>query len=280
MHTKDKLFVSLSDDLLFKETFGHPNNRKYLIYFLASITDFSIDYLNTVKMQIKYESILSKTKLNDKIMRGDIIITFKHYIINLECYSKFNEAAFNKSASYIMRIFSTQMDSGYNNYERLENIIQINIVDNVALSFPEELQFSYGLVNLKDGKDVRLKDKFSIKCFRLDKARELKYNENDKALLWLKFIGAKSQEERNKIAEGDELIMELNDWIDKYINNEHTKEVYGKWAEKIAEQNGREEGENNKTLEIAKNLIKLNTPLEKIHLATGLPIKAIKKLQS
>ena len=275
MHTKDKLF-----DLLFKETFGHPNNRKYLIYFLASITDFSIDYLNTVKMQIKYESILSKTKLNDKIMRGDIIITFKHYIINLECYSKFNEAAFNKSASYIMRIFSTQMDSGYNNYERLENIIQINMVDNVALSFPEELQFSYGLVNLKDGKDVRLKDKFSIKCFRLDKARELKYNENDKALLWLKFIGAKSQEERNKIAEGDELIMELNDWIDKYINNEHTKEVYGKWAEKIAEQNGREEGENNKTLEIAKNLIKLNTPLEKIHLATGLPIKAIKKLQS
>ena len=35
MHTKEANLISLSDDILFKDTLSHPDNRKYLIYFLS-----------------------------------------------------------------------------------------------------------------------------------------------------------------------------------------------------------------------------------------------------
>ncbi len=71
------------------------------------------------------------------------------------------------------------------------------------------------------------------------------------------------------------MLMELNDWIDKYIKDEHTKEVYGKWAEKIEKDKLIEQEKQN----IAQNLLNLNIPIEKIHLATGLTIEEIKKLK-
>ena len=270
MNTKDNLFISLSDDLLFKETFSHPSNRKFLIYFLSCFTDFSFDFLSNVDINVKYESIFTKTKIDDKSYRGDVIITFSNYIINLECYSRFNEASFNKSSSYIMRIFSTQLDIGNNNYDILESIIQLNFVDNVSKEFPNKLNFNYGIVNLEDIEDKRLADKFVMKYFRLDKARSAPYNKRDKTLLWLKFIGAKSSKEREEIAKGDEMLMELNDWIDKYIKDEHTKEVYGKWAEKIEKdkliEQGLEQGIEQRNYEIAKQMLN-----------DGLNPKAIKK---
>ena len=36
--------------------------------------------------------------------------------------------------------------------------------------------------------------------------------------------------------------MELNEWVEAYINDEHTKEVYGKWAEEIALNKGKRVG--------------------------------------
>ena len=82
--------------------------------------------------------------------------------------------------------------------------------------------------------------------------------------------------------------MELNNWIDEYVNDKRTQEIFGKWAEEIAEDKGLKKGRRlgfkqgakNKALEIAKNLIKLNTPIENIHLATGLTIEEIKALKN
>ena len=49
-------------------------------------------------------------------------------------------------------------------------------------------------------------------------------------LRWIKFIGAKSIEERREVAKGDKLLMEMNDWIDKYLNGYYIlkKEAEGK----------------------------------------------------
>ena len=179
MNTKQNTFVSLSNDLLFKETFTHPDNRDKLIYFLSSFTDFSIDFLSNVNLVIQYESVLSKTKLNDKAYRGDVVIKFANFRINLECYSSFNEASFNKSTSYIMRIFSTQKDRGKNN-NYLESIIQLNFVDNVDYDFDPNIISVYGITNLNNREDRKLADKFVIKYFRLDRERRTPYNKSDK----------------------------------------------------------------------------------------------------
>ncbi len=283
MPTKEKIFISLSDDLLFKETFSNISNRKFLVYFLSCFTDFSLDFLSNVNISVKYESIFNKTKYFDKAYRGDVVIEFANYKINLECYSRFNDASFKKSATYVMRIFSTQNSRGSNSYDICESVIQLNFIDNVSSSFPDELEFAYKLVNTKNLEDTVLSDEFVIKCFRLDKARHIKYNLGNKKLQWLKFIGAKTAEERKEAAKGDELLMELDKNLEMYVNDLETQEIFGKWAEKIAEdkgiEQGIEQGSQEKALEIAKQMLKDSLPLKSIAKYTGLSLKEINSLK-
>ena len=96
-------------------------------------------------------------------------------------------------------------------------------------------------------------------------------------------LAAKITEERKIIAEGDELLMEFNEWINKYVNDEETKELLAKWSDYIAENKGYDEGikdgRKDKKIEIAKNLLNLEIPLENISKATGLSIEEIEKLK-
>lgn len=100
---------------------------------------------------------------------------------------------------------------------------------------------------------------------------------------WLKFIGAKDYEERKTIAKGDERLMELNEWVEAYINDEHTKEVYGKWAEEIAlnkgKRVGKEEGIKYTTNSIAREMIKLGLDNDIIQKSTKLSTKEINEIK-
>ena len=286
MITKEQEFLSLSDDLMFKETFAHPDNRDKLIYFLSCFTEFNKEYLESTNIKVEYESILTKSKRNDKNLRGDVIIKFDKYIINLEAYSTFDKDSLNKSISYIMRIFSTQLDRG-KDYNTLESVIQINIVDDVT---PKDLienimENEIVLTSRKNKKEI-LSNMFEIKCLRLDRAREMVYDKNNKQQRWLRFIGARSLEERREIAKGDELLMELDTWCEDYVNDEQTKKIFGEWANYIAEkkgirkgiQQGIEQGAQQEKIDIAKNMLKDNVSLEMIEKYTGLSLEDIKKL--
>ena len=118
---------------MFKEALCHIDNRKQLIYFLKTVTKLDEKIIKN-NLRVYYESILNKSKINDKNLRGDIIIKFDKYIINLESYSYFDNRSFEKSTNYIMRIFSTQLGKG-EKYDYLESVIQINLVDNVKIKF-------------------------------------------------------------------------------------------------------------------------------------------------
>ena len=63
-----------------------------------------------------------------------------------------------------------------------------------------------------------------INYIRIDKIRELGYNENE-LMKWLRFIAARNYEESKNIAEGDEMFMEFNEWIDNYVNDDLTRKA-------------------------------------------------------
>ena len=77
--------------------------------------------------------------------------------------------------------------------------------------------------------------------------------------------------------------MEFNEWINKYVNDEETKELLAKWSDYIAEnkgyEEGIEEGSKQKAYEIAKKLLYLNIALEDISKATGLSEEEIEELR-
>lgn len=302
----EKIFIPLNDDLLFKETITHEHNRKQLVRFLEYTTFFDRSTIIN-NLRVKYESVLDKTKYTDKAMRGDVVIEFSNYKINLESYTYFDNNSFNKSTSYVMRVFSTNLERG-NDYDNLEGVIQINLIDNVKMAFDESPYSEYYITNANNLEDKKLVDKFKIKYYRIDKIRNIPYNELTDEARWIRFFGAQSAEERRMLAEGDELLMELNEWVEEYVNDERTKRIFGEWAEKLAldkgikqgfekgieqgfekgiEQGlekgieqGTKEGKKQEKINIAKNLLTMNFEVDKIVLITGLSVEEVEALKN
>lgn len=293
------LFVPLTNDLLFKEVMTHPENREALIYFLQTFTNLPQNVISK-NFEVKYESPIYKTRLYDKGMIGDVIIYFSNYIVNIEMYSVFNKDSITKSICYNMRIFSTQLDIG-DNYEKLDSLIQINIIDKLNTKFNDKFKSEYVLTDIFDHNEKIMADKFIVKCYRIDKTKNASYNE-DNEMRWIKFIGAKSIEERRKIAQGDELLMKTSDWIDKYLMNDETLELFGSWRKRIYQEEyrkeairegrkvgrkiGREEGrkegrkegiEENK-IEIAKMMKRERYSIQEICKITKLSKEVVEKL--
>ena len=81
--------------------------------------------------------------------------------------------------------------------------------------------------------------------------------------------------------------MEFNEWINKYVNDEETKELLAKWSDYIAENKGYEEGKEEgieegskqKAYEIAKSMLEENIPIEAIAKFTKLNIEEIEQLR-
>ena len=117
-----------------------------------------------------------------------------------------------------------------------------------------------------------------LKILQIDKARELGYTSNELER-WLKFIAAKSSNERADIAKGDELLVELNEWIHKYVADDKMQEELNKWDLEIAENKGYEQGVEQRNVEIAKNLLNMNMSIDDISKATNLSIEEIKALK-
>ena len=278
---------SLLNDMLFKESLTNPNNRDFLIRLISLITDFKEDYLKKQDLKVSYETTLNKTKLSDKSLRSDIIIKFDHYTINLESYTTFGNIALVKSLSYVMRIFSTQLDKG-KNYDVLESVIQINFLENNSTNIGDKLINTYALANVEYPHNI-LSDKFIIKFINVDKASKRSYTkEEEKLLNILKFISAKNYEERKEVAKGDELLMDFNEWLNKYMYNEETLEFYHNWDLAIAKDAGFSEGktagfsegktagEKSSKIEIAKKMLQKEIPIKDIASITNLTIEGEK----
>lgn len=276
--SREKIFVPLNDDLLFKEVLTHPDNRRMLIRFIELTTHLNKEVINH-HLVVKYESVFDKTRFGDKAMRGDVIIEFDKYKINLESYSYFDANSFDKSTSYVMRVFSTNLDRGQH-YNCLESIIQINLIDKVEMPFDENFFSEYYITNANNLEDKKLADKFMIKYYRIDKIRNIPYNELDDEMRWIRFFSAKSAIERKRIAQGDDLLMELDNWVEEYVNDEKTKRIFGEWADAIAMEKGLKQGILQEKKEIAKKMLSMNFEIEEIALATGLSNQEIKYLNN
>ena len=123
-----------------------------------------------------------------------------------------------------------------------------------------------------------LENSFCVKIVQIDKARELGYTNNilDK---WLKFIAANGSSERDSVAKGDVLLMELNEWIKKYVADDETQEELNKWDIEIATNKGIEQGKAEEKIEIAKKLLAKNSSIEEIMELTELSENEIMQLK-
>ena len=180
-----------------------------------------------------------------------------------------------------MRIHASKLKVG-EDYHELGKTIQINFVENAHLGLGDELVYDFHLACDAIPEVKLLENSFCVKIVQIDKARELGYTNNilDK---WLKFIAASGSSERDSVAKGDVLLMELNEWIKKYVANDETQEELNKWDIEIATnkgiEQGLEQGKAERNIEIAKELLKMKLNDEDITKATGLTSNEIMQLK-
>ena len=75
------------------------------------------------------------------------------------------------------------------------------------------------------------------------------------------------------------LLMELNEWIKKYVDDDETQEELNKWDIEIATNKGIEQGKAERNIEIAKKLLAKNSSIEEIMELTELSEKEIMQLK-
>ena len=299
METVTVSFVPLTNDILFKEMFGRAKHAFILEFFLELFLHLKIGTLKG-KLKFQMECTLEKSKFKDKNSRGDNLIVMDDKIIDLEMFSNFDYEDLCKVLFYTSRVYGTSLDSGAF-YQDAKPLISINIIDHVAsnkLLF-EDFESKYGFCY----QTHQLSDKITIVFIRLDILRNIPYNEDESDFItFMRFIGAKSLEEREKYAKkGGEILMSANRLIEKFMNDEEANEMFS-MENKIKETGmsigraegrtegraegrvegriqGRAEGSADEKNSIAQKMLKRNCDYSFISEMTGLSTPEIETLQ-
>ena len=102
---------SLHGDLIFKEIFGTQKNVRFTEYLLELLKGYEKHSLKG-KVTLLNEVFLEKTKLNDKGMTSDVLARTEDEVIDLEMYTTFEDDDFEKSLTYLARIYGTRLEIG------------------------------------------------------------------------------------------------------------------------------------------------------------------------
>ena len=134
-------------------------------------------------------------------------------------------------------------------------------------------------------KNILLTDKLEIHFIQLMKFMKEARKEEDKELWnWLTFICNKNEEEVKEIMEENEEIKKANEQLEYLTGDEAVRRMafLREKAERdyVTNMSGaKEEGEKNKTIEIAKEMLKEGMEIEKIIKITKLTDKELEKLK-
>lgn len=272
------IFINLTNDLCLKKVFS---NKEILEDFINLFFKYLGECVTYEYSDIEFQSAIMPNNKNIKLYYGDIIITLSNGdIINLELYrNSFTKRNFNKSLSYMCRLYSNQLLRKDENYEHNKKVISLNLIKGNYNQNNNNLVNTYKLKNNFTNKEVE--DTLEMYLVRFDLSKKVSYNLfNERFVKWLKLINSTTLEEMQEIGKGDEImensIRVVDEWNKTHI---YTWDDYVREQKAQAKYEGKEEAKQETILEVAKNLLKSKTPIKVIMDATGLSKEEIKNLQ-
>ena len=274
---------SLNGDLVFKEIFSTQKNVRFTEYLLELLKGYE-RYSLKGKVTVLNEVFLDKTKLNDKGITSDVLAKSGDEVINLEMYTTFEKDDFEKSLTYLTRIYGTRLEIG-EEYQNQPKVTQYNFCVYSHVSGINEFETDFLFMDRITTNIIS--DKIEGYIYRLDKPDNVVYDDNRKEELRriMKMMYAKTKEERLEIAKGSEILMDLAQVMEEFVNDKDVLKFKSltRKNEEIARRNGRREGREEglkiRSAEIAKNLLKDHLDINTIMQYTGLTKQEILKLQ-
>ena len=287
-------FYTCRNDRAFKEVFLKPNNSDLLKALLEFILKIKID-----KLEIKKTELLSGN-VNIKDKRVDAIVHTGNKKIEIEINSQNKDYLHTRSTAYICNIYQSNASVG-DTYNEDTDIIQVNLTWGLGKN-NEEMKI-YKIMNEKGELYVK---NFIIYEINMDYYDKIWYSKNEdeiKKNQYMIMLDLDKKELKN---------MPKDKIVDKYITNvtivnndpefqkymseeEDKKKIQNSLLSEAKKEgisqgieqgytsginDGISKGENKKSIEIAKNLLSMNMPLEDISKATVLSIEEINKISN
>ena len=281
-------FYTCRNDRAFKEVFLNPNNSDLLKALLEFILKIKID-----KLEIKKTELLSGN-VNIKDKRVDAIVHTGNKKIEIEINSQNKDYLHTRSTAYICNIYQSNASVG-DTYNEDTDIIQVNLTWGLGRN-NEEMKI-YKIMNEKGELYVK---NFIIYEINMDYYDKIWYSKNEEEIKKNQYMIMLDLDKKELKS------MPKDKIVDKYITNvtivnddpefqkymseeEDKRKIQNSLLSEAKEEgisqgytsginDGISKGENKKSIEIAKNMLKKNMSIEDISDITGLSIEEINKL--
>ena len=277
-------FYTCRNDRAFKEVFLKPDNSDLLKALLEFILKIKID-----KLEIKKTELLSGN-VNIKDKRVDAIVHTGNKKIEIEINSQNKDYLHTRSTAYICNIYQSNASVG-DTYNEDTDIIQVNLTWGLGRN-NDEMKI-YKIMNEKGELYVKNFIIYEINMDYYDKIWYSKNEEEIKKNQYMIMLDLDKKELKNmpkdKIVDKyitNVTIVNDDPEFQKYMSEEEDKKKIQNSLLSEAKENGYtsgindgiSKGENKKSIEIAKNMLKKNMSIEDISDITGLSIEEINKL--
>ena len=237
-------------------------------------------------------------KKEDKAGRIDIKATInKSQIINIEIQLKNEHNMEKRSEFYGARLITDQFGKS-DEYEELKPVILINILNYNLLKVPE--YYTKTVTVAENHREYEVIKDITYYFIELPKFRENKPRLANLLECWLAIIDGENGGLIKMAKEKEKIIKEASEDVEEILSDEELKAIMEYRQTAIWEENSRigtairratakdkekikkledEKGkaEKEKAIEIAKELLKFNLPIDKITKATGLTKEEIEK---
>ena len=288
---KKKELLSPKLDIVFHALF-REENKHLLGALISAVLEEKVKVLTTDKNRY-VDTKEAKQKLGIMDLRAELEGGVQ---CNIEIQLQSQKYETERILLYWADTYKRQIKRG-DDYEVLNKTISIVILNHEIeiLKGIEELGIKWQIRDNKTGKRV-LTDRLEIVIIELPKARRI-YNQDkdNKISQWMMFLDqpndkevsnimAKNEDIRKAIEEleqvsGDEKLQRIAELREKAIRDEHAAMSYAieKRIEGTEEKKEEHNGKKEKTVDIAKKMLKENLPIELIEKITGLSKEEIQK---
>ena len=271
--------IPIVSDTMFHTMLNNQSRKKYVSYLISLILNKPyLDIFNSISF---VNEKLDNNNFYSSKKCVDLVVEIDGEIINIEMNNNnYSREVLERNLSYSFDLYKSKMKSGFG-YD-YSKVIQINI-NNFSFEGNDNVIEKF-MFTREDGKYF-LTDKIVIFNIYLPKIKEKYYNNDEVNLLeTLLLVFNENSDEIHELALGDEIMEDyIKDASDASYDNEiiglYDKELHDKMIYNTGIRNAREEGINQRNIEISKNLLKNNVPVELISDCTGLTIEEIENIE-
>ena len=299
----DEFLMKPKIDFAFKEIMMNENARIGFLSAILKIEPAEIKETQILNTYLRKEHEEDKQGILDVriLMNNDTEIDTEINLSELKVWA-------DRSLFYISKMYTEQIQQGQQ-YDVFKKCVSISILDFILFEEPKNISEQpnppshtnfYSCFHIwEDNSHFLFTDKMEFHVIELPKLPpELKDNvENDKVFLWAKFISSEKKEDFDMIAQKDPYIKSAYQQLQIISQDKQKRLEYEAREKAVRDHNqmmfeakesgrkegieiGKEQGEYNKSIQIAKNLISLGSDVDFIAKATNLSIEQIQTLQN